>query len=180
MLMIRRRVSYVGFGRLWRVIEMAGKPKITLSALKCDAFLNLKRQLASKDKELAKALQDNKMCAEHMNAQDAEIVKLEKENAALTAKVKELEVSVACATYNVGEFKWKEDELRELTKERDELRATIANHDFISPTMCASTFATELKVRELSARIAKVMNATCACGCPCCATVRKALKALEG
>jgi len=25
MLMIRRRVSYVGFGRLWRVIEMAGK-----------------------------------------------------------------------------------------------------------------------------------------------------------
>jgi len=67
--------------------EMAGKPKITLSALKCDAFLNLKRQLASKDKELAKALQDNKMCAEHMNAQDAEIVKLEKENAALTARI---------------------------------------------------------------------------------------------
>jgi len=95
---------------------------------------------------------------------------LEKENAALTTKAEHYEQTTDALL----------ESHQALQKERDELRATIANHDFISPTMCASTFATELKVRELSARIAKVMNATCACGCPCCATVRKALKALEG
>jgi len=182
---------------------MAGKPKITLSALKCDAFLNLKRQLASKDKELMKEKVEStrllnqlaqyispEAYAKMRDEKDKELARLLKVNSELGSinaqqekRIKELEATTGCRMYfknkcNAGEAYGAES--KKLKKENAALTAKVKELDGELDKRLDLIERLDDNVKALTKERDIAKDAGYMMAKDCCATVRKALKALEG